>query len=250
MLRGDTAPTLRDSLELQLLGSWDLRRGVGSVPLGVREQRLVALLALRGRRPRTQIAGTLWPDTTDGRASSSLRAAVLRVRRSAADLLDGGRSSLALAGHVHVDVDDVRRCATDVTADPSGDAVRRVSILGHADLLPGWYEDWVVLERERLQHLRLRSLEAVARAALDRGEFDLALTAAIEAVAIEPLRESAHAIAIRAHLMAGNRASAVTEYRDYRHLLRNVLAITPSRELNDLLAPLLIPAQRQQRDRA
>ncbi len=189
----------------------------------------------------TQIAGTLWPDTTDVRALSSLRAAVLRVRRSAPELLDGGRTSLALAAEVQVDVNEVMQCVTDVAADPA----RQVNLLRHADLLPGWYEDWVVVERERLQQLRLLSLESVARAALDRGDFDLALTAAIETIAIEPLRERAHAIAIRAHLMAGNQSSAVTEYRDYRHLLRTMLAIAPSRELNELLTPLLVPIPRR-----
>lgn len=245
MLRVEATRTLPDTLGLQLLGCWDLRSGTGLVSLGVREQRLVALLALRGRRPRTQIAGTLWPDTTDVRALSSLRAAVLRVRRSAPDLIDGGRTSLALAAEVQVDVNEVMQCVADVAADPADDPARQVSLLRHADLLPGWYEDWVVVERERLQHLRLLSLESVARAALDRGDFDLALTAAIETIAIEPLRESAHAIAIRAHLMAGNQSSAVTEYRDYRHLLRSMLAIAPSRELNELLTPLLVPIPRR-----
>jgi DNA-binding SARP family transcriptional activator len=73
--------------------------------------------------------------------------------------------------------------------------------------------------------------------------------AALEAVAIEPLRESAHAIAIRAHLRAGNRSEAVREYRDYRRQLRQVLAITPSREMDDLLRPLLIPAHGSRADR-
>ena len=65
MLRGDAFPTSKETLELRLFGCWDLRAGSHAVPLGGREQRLVALLALRGRRARSQIAGTLWSDESD-----------------------------------------------------------------------------------------------------------------------------------------------------------------------------------------
>lgn len=248
MLADDALSILEAPVELRLFGCWDLRsRAAGSIELGRREQRLVALLALRGRRPRSQIAGTLWPDTTDERALTSLRSAVLRIRRSAGDLLLVGRSTLALADHVRVDVQEMVRCAADVEWETAGDPRHRLAMLRTADLLPGWYEDWVVFERERLQFLRLRALEEVARSALAVGHHDLALTAALDVIAVEPLRESAHAIAIRAHLLAGNRPGAVLEYQDYRRHLEQVLAIPPSREMDELLEPLLLPHPRQTR---
>jgi DNA-binding SARP family transcriptional activator len=249
MLRGDAVPTSKETLELRLFGCWDLRAGSRAVPLGGREQRLVALLALRGRRPRSQIAGTLWPDTTEERALTSLRSAVLRVRRSASDLLEFGNSTLALSPDVRVDLQHLSRWAPEIGDLPTGDVRWWVSLLRDAELLPGWYEDWVVFERERLLHLRLTALESLAQHALDAGDHEQALMAALEAVAIEPLRESAHAIVIRAHLRAGNRSEAVREYQDYRRQLRQVLAITPSREMDDLLRPLLIPAHGSRGDR-
>src|SRR5512141_1973632 len=87
---------------LQLFGWWDLRVREQSVTLGRREQRLIALLALTGRRARTQIAGILWPDSTESRAMVSLRAAVWHVRQAAHGVLAAEQSTLALAPHVTI----------------------------------------------------------------------------------------------------------------------------------------------------
>jgi DNA-binding SARP family transcriptional activator len=242
MLRAD-APTQRTGLTLTLCGCWDLRVEGRPVELGGREQRVVALLALRGRKPRSQIAGTLWPDTTDDRALTSLRAAVLRVKRAAPGLVDVRRTTLALSPDVHLDVADLHRCAALVGEEQALDAPRAMAVLRQADLLPGWYEDWVLFERERLQQVRLDALESLARREIAEGNAAHALAAAREAIAIEPLLESAHAVAIQAHLLAGNRSAAVREYQVYRRRLRQVLAIEPSPELGDLLARPLIPRQ-------
>lgn len=230
-------------LDLRLFGCWDLRVGDHTITLGSREQRLLALLALRGRRPRSYVAGTLWPTSTETRAQNSLRAAVLRSRKAAPGLIDAGRTTVALMPEVRVDVHEMVRVAE------SGHAMGRepdatMALLAGADLLPGWYDDWVLFERERLQHLRLRALESLAESQLACGNHDLALAASLEAIAIEPLRETAHSIAIRAHLCAGNRSAAVREYREYRARLEDELGITLTLTLEDLARPFL-PAQRR-----
>jgi DNA-binding SARP family transcriptional activator len=244
VMREDAGPKLPRTLELRLFGCWHLSAPAGVVDLGGREQRLVALLALRGRKPRSQIAGTLWPDTTDERALTSLRSAVLRVRRSASGLLELSHSTLALAPDVRIDVQEVVRWAAETAGQPTGHERWWVNVLRGADLLPGWYEDWVVFERERLQLLRFAALESVALHALEGGDHDTALTAALEAVAIEPLRESAHSLVIRAHLVAGNHSDAVLAYRAYCRQLRQSLSIPPSSEIEGLLRPLLVTHSR------
>jgi DNA-binding SARP family transcriptional activator len=237
MLRDETK-RLGVRLDLQLLGWWELHVADTPVLLGHREQRLVALLALRGSRTRSHVAGTLWPDATEERALSSLRSAVLRTRRAVDGLLEVGRGTLSLGREVHVDVQDLCDCAAALMDRPVGDSQRVMSTLTSADLLPGWYEDWVLFERERLQHLRLRSLEALALNALDRGCPEDAVAAAQAAVAIEPLRESAHAIAIRAHLVEGNRAAALRQFQGYRARLARELGVAPSPEIVALVSRL------------
>ena len=244
-MQSNAIPDASAGLELRLFGCWDLQSPSGTVSLGGREQRLLALLALRGRRPRVQIAGTLWPDTTDERALTSLRSAVMRVRRSTSDVLEVGHSTLALSPAIRVDVQQVTRLAADPRTHSTGRARWWVGVLRDAELLPGWYEDWVSFERERLQHLRLAALESEALRSLDRGDFDTALMAAKEATTIEPLRENAHSILIRAHLLAHNPSAAVHEYRTYRRQLHKVMAISPSREMDELVRPIIVPAARR-----
>jgi len=160
MQRGSGADE-SSQFDLRLFGCWDLRVDGRAVELGGREQRLLALLALRGRRSRSYVAGTLWPDTTENRAQTSLRTAVLRSRRVVDGILDAGRTTVALAPGVRVDVHEMLRVAEPrhaAVSDP--DAITAMMAAG--DLLPGWYDDWVIFERERLQHVRLRALESLA----------------------------------------------------------------------------------------
>lgn len=243
-MQGDHGTAATGRLELRLFGCFDLRVEGRSVEMGRREQKLVAFLALRGRRSRAYVAGMLWPDTSESRAMTSLRTAVLRSRRAVPGVLETGRTNLALAADLDVDVDRLLRCAADIErAAGCGDAADALPTLASADLLPGWYDDWVLFEKQRLQHLRIRALESLAKQQLGLGQVDLALLAAQEAVALEPLRESAHALLLRAHLRAGNRAAAVRAYEDYRQQLRHELGIGPSLELGRLLQPGVVPAQ-------
>jgi DNA-binding SARP family transcriptional activator len=107
------------------------------------------------------------------------------------------------------------------------------------DLLPDWYDDWVVLERERFRQLRLHALEALCRRLTEAGRFGAAVQAGLAAVAGEPLRESAHRILIQAHLAEGNPGEAVRQYHLYRRLLAGELAIEPSATIRGMVAPLL-----------
>jgi hypothetical protein len=66
-----------------------------------------------------------------------------------------------------------------------------------ADLLPGWYDDWVLSEAEDWRQLRLHALEALADRLTATGRWGEAADAAGAAVRAEPLRESANAALIR-----------------------------------------------------
>ena len=107
---------------LSLLGGWQLVVDGDVVALGGREQRLCALLALSGTRARAQVAGTLWPDSTDARALASLRRAVAQTHQRCAGLLAADRTSIGLAADVVVDVDALRAAVTDPVAKARGSA--------------------------------------------------------------------------------------------------------------------------------
>jgi DNA-binding SARP family transcriptional activator len=109
------------------------------------------------------------------------------------------------------------------------------------DLLPGWYDDFVIFERERLRQRLLHALEALSRLLVDARRYAQAVEVALEAVHAEPLRESAHRTLLEAHLAEGNLVEARRGYCGYRDLIRRDLGVEPDPALAALVA-LPLPA--------
>jgi DNA-binding SARP family transcriptional activator len=64
-----------------------------------------------------------------------------------------------------------------------------------SDLLPGWYEEWVIFERERLRQRLLHAMESLVRRLISHNRLADAVQVAVTAVGVEPLRESAQRLA-------------------------------------------------------
>jgi DNA-binding SARP family transcriptional activator len=232
----DGSTTQRASL--QLLGWWHLTRGGRPLHLGGREQRLTALLALRGRRPRVLVAATLWPDSLEGRSRASLRTAIKQTQEHAPGLLEADRATVGLSRDVHVDVDGLVRAMRAGPAHQRKNPSALLSLLETAELLPGWYDDWVLYEREKLEQTMVRTLETMATSAYERGDLVTALHAARAASRMEPLLDAMRSIAIRARLGLGDLSGAVQEFRRYRRLLSQELGVEPPAELAALFEGL------------
>jgi DNA-binding SARP family transcriptional activator len=199
-------------------------------------QRLIAHLGLCGRPGRGAIAGHLWPDVPEDHAQGSLRSALWRVQKVVPGLVEVSGGALGLAAGVQVDVreftDWARRVMDPMVCVDTG-SPPDVALRG--ELLPGWYEDWVLLERERLRQLRMHALEALADKLAAAGRCGEALQAAYAAVRTEPLRESAHRAVVRAHLAEGNVAEAVRAYASFRDLLGAELGVAPTVLMTELI---------------
>jgi DNA-binding SARP family transcriptional activator len=235
-----------EPFELALFDNCTLWKGRRAVPLKSREQRLVALLGLEGSRSRGYIAGMLWAEATEAHAAGSLRATVWQLDRTAPGLLCHGNGQLGLDPVVGVDVRRFKLHAHRIIAMAQQDAVEglaekaadSLSVLLSGELLAGWYEDWALLERERLQQLRICALEVLAELMMDCGQVITALTAALAATAIEPLRESAQRAVIRIHMANGNYHAALRQYLTFRSQLQRELGIGPSVQMERLVGPL------------
>jgi DNA-binding SARP family transcriptional activator len=182
---------------------------------------------------RIRAASTLWPETTEARAAASLRSALWRLRQAAPWLVAVGEG-LQIPSEVEIDIREVRRVAGQV-ADPLSANEHAEPELFMTDLLPDWYDDWVIIERERFRQVRLHALEELSALLTSKGRYAKAIDAGLGAIASEPLRESAHMIVIRAHLAEGNVAEAVRQFRTYSVLLEEELGVEPSAELRELI---------------
>ncbi len=208
-------------------------------------QRLTAFLALQDRPlTRSYVAGALWPETTDLKASANLRSSLWRVQRLCRHVIEASVQQLRLGPHVIVDLREAETRAHQLLdrATFCGDALTVAirSDLSH-DLLPDWFDDdWVIVERERYHQLRLYALEAMCERLTSTGRYGEAVDAGLAAVRAEPLRESAHEVLIKAHLAVGNRCEAVRQYDRCRRLLMSELGLEPSLSLRQLLPPHLL----------
>lgn len=219
---------------LTLFGGFRIH--IGGVPLqpAVSVQRLIAYLAIQGPALRSDIASALWSDTTDNSALACLRTTIWRANKIMRGLVINCRGLLALADFVD---SDVQHFAAEARAQLSEAAEPKISILeiGACDLLPGWDDDWVVFERDRLKQLQLHMMEAMAKSLSLRGDYGVALDIALRAVRTDPLRESARRVVINIHLAEGNLIEALREYKRFHREVTSELGVPPSTALSQLV---------------
>ena len=226
---------------LALFDGFELRYGSRVVPLPLTAQRVLAFVALQEHSVlRRYVACMLWVDSTEEHATSSLRSVLWRLRRSGHNLIEVEGPRIRFAPGVAVDVHEVTawsRRLLDTDPDQMTDHRGRGYVLG--DLLPDWYDDWVLLERERLRELRVYAFEALCERLTVRGSYAAAMQAAQSVLKLEPLRESAHRLLVRIHIAEGNQSEAIHHYQLYRKLLQGELGLQPSAQMEQLISPLV-----------
>jgi DNA-binding SARP family transcriptional activator len=226
-----------------LLGGFRLLAGNDVLRLSGGAERLLAFVALHHQAiGRLLVAGTLWSEVSEDRAYATLRSALARLDHTSRTALHVTPLSLELAQGVAVDFHEARALAhrllrptPPAETDLSPAAIARLSL----DLLPVWYDDWVLLEAEDWRQLRLHALDALVGNLTTARRFGDAMVAAGAAVQADPLRESAHATLIRVHLAEGNQSEALRAFHRFSHLLQADLGLAPTPQLHELVADLL-----------
>jgi DNA-binding SARP family transcriptional activator len=224
------------SYSLRLLRGFELRHRDEVIPLPMSAQRLAAFLALHDRPiQRLHVSGTLWIDSSEEHANASLRTALWRLRRAGPAMVDGTSTHLVLSQSLLVDIHETAMRAKRILRGEAQDGDDLFLLAQAGELLPDWYDDWVVIERERLRQLCVHALERLSTDARAAGQFAHATDAGLAAVAFEPLRESAHRVVIEAHLAEGNASEAVRQYELFRRLLGSKLGLRPSPLMQELV---------------
>jgi DNA-binding SARP family transcriptional activator len=223
--------------QLRLFQSWQLLWGADVVHVAARQQRLITALAINGPRPRSYLVGLLWPEHPEQRALESLRVSVHIVTRQLPGLVINGGPVLSLSELADVDLHRVRSQIRQLSqAGVNGNAASCLHELRHADLLPGWYDDWIVFEQSRLRQDRLHGLLVIARESLARCAYEIASEAAEAALELEPLYERAVSLLMQAERQQGNIASALRIFEKYEVQLQDQMGISPSEAIRRLTA--------------
>jgi len=142
-----------------LLGKFDVRRDGKSITIASRPaQSLFAYLILSAgtSHRREKLAGFLWPDSLEETARDNLRHALWRMRKA---LPSNPNAEFILADDLSVAFNASAEYSLDVaeleklSESTSADELMAVLSEYHGELLPGFYDEWVVLEREHLNSI-------------------------------------------------------------------------------------------------
>jgi DNA-binding SARP family transcriptional activator len=225
-----------------LLDGFRLAHDDRQVTLPASSQRLLAYLSLHDRPlGRTRVAFTLWTNADETRAFGALRSALWRLRRVPHPLVVTRPQGLALAPGIRVDLREgmgLANALLDGDGDGDWTGVHASQLQG--ELLPDWYDDWVVRAREQFDELRVHALEALSERNLRAGRHARAIEAGLAAAHAEPLRESTHRALIRAYVAEGNHAEALDHYRRFARRLRDEVGMRPSDQMDTLVRAIAV----------
>lgn len=221
-------------LQARLLGQYEIRIDGKPVVISSRPtQSLLAFLLLHPNRShrRENLAGQFWPDSSESNARSNLRHELWRIRKALGPGTAARMESDDLVVTYHpqpgdqLDVDSFEACSDDETSTDA--LLLAVSAYG-GDLLPGFYEEWVILERERLRAAYERKLGRLLDRLLAERRWNEVLEWGERWVASGGIPEPAYRALMLAHAGLGNLAGAATQYQRCVEALNRELGVEPS----------------------
>ncbi len=238
-------------------------------PLGGLEsskaQELLCYLLLHRDRPHTResLATLLWCDTPTAQARKNLRQTLWQLQSALDPMGSHAGPSLLLVEpdwvHLNPEADlwldvaafEQRVLPLQGTRGSQMDASAALDLrdavgLYEADLLEGWYQDWCIFERERLQSDFLSTLDKLMDYSEAQGEYESGLGYGQRILRCDRARERTHRQMMRLFYLAEDRSGALRQYARCVAALREELGVEPGRRTEALCqqirADLLDPA--------
>jgi adenylate cyclase len=231
-------------LRVRLLGQFDVRLDDKPIELSPRAaQSLIAYLILnRGNSYRREkLAGMLWPASTEANSRNNLRQALWRIRRS----LDPKSSEYLQADNFAIGFNEKSSfwLDTSILEAPlkdnwSSDDLMEVAAVYQGDLLPGFYENWVVLEREHLRAQYEQKILLLLDRLIRETRWNDVLVWAEKWIANGGSPEPAYRALMIAHSKLGDIANVASSYQRCRDALDDALGLEPSEETEQLFRNL------------
>ncbi|GIW04091.1 MAG: hypothetical protein KatS3mg059_0711 [Thermomicrobiales bacterium] len=251
-------PGEEPALSIRLLGGFALRRGAAALPPleSARLASLLAYLLLHCDVPqaRQHLAYVLWPDSTDSQARTNLRHLLHTLRHALPDIdtfLEVTPRTLRWRAEASFWLDVIafdHAIARSEQANISEAlaALRHAVALYTGDLLEGWYDEWLLGEREHYRQRYLAALERLTTLLEASGDYGDAIVYAERLLQHDPLREETYQLLMRLYDARGDRARALRVYHACSATLEHELGVEPSpatRAVYEALLPVETEAE-------
>ncbi|MFN8516289.1 MAG: BTAD domain-containing putative transcriptional regulator [Chloroflexia bacterium] len=237
---------MADDLRLECLGGLRVTRRDGPVSglISAKAQALLVYLAVTDQyHAREALAGLLWGEQSDEAARTSLRQAIAHLRRVLGDILISTRAFVGLRSDVPYWVDVVAFEAALRQPESAADLgqLRTAVELYRGDFLAGFavrdapaFDEWVVVQQERLKQLAARAWSILANAYAARGDNPAASDALARLLALDPWREEALRQLMLLLARSGQRNAALAQFATTRRQLAAELGVEPEAETSEL----------------
>jgi len=237
-------------LQIRLLGRFDVQLDGDPVDIPSRPaQSLLGFLALSPSvaHRRERLSGLLWPDADEANARSNLRHALWRIRQAlsagsgkGAEFLASDNISLTFNLTPGTWVDALQVGRKDSPEEPPDALHADVSAYG-GELLPGFYDEWVILERERLRASFERKMQLFLRCLVAERRWAEVLDWGERWIALGQAPEPAFRALMEAHAGVGDRAAVAAVFRRCAEALSRDLGVEPSAQTAETYQRLSAP---------
>src|SRR5437588_6956132 len=242
-------------LSIQLFGKFSVRRNErlldGFDARKVQELFCYLLLHRDHSLPRETLASILWPDTTTTLSKKNLRHALWQLQSALGSqtelindrvlLVEPEWVQLNPEGDLWLDVavfeksyDLVQKRPGQKLDDQAAQMLENAVQLYQGPLLEGWYQDWCLYERERLQTTYLAMLDKLMSYCDAHRDYETSLLYAMRIMCYDRARERTHQRMMRLYYLIGDRAEALRQYERCAAALDEELGISPSKSTQAL----------------
>jgi WD40 repeat protein/DNA-binding SARP family transcriptional activator len=232
-------------LQIRLLGQFDVRLDGKRVLLPSRAgQSLLAYFALTAgtAQRREKLAGMFWPDSSEDTARKNLRQELWRIRKAITPQKTEGTDYLLAEDFTitfnpqadyWLDVAQFEKLGPEIEALTSGLA------LYQGELMPGFYDEWVLLERERIRSVFDNKMEQLLAHLIMAERWTAAQEQAERWLALGSSLEPAYRALMLVYGARGDMAKVSTIYQQCMTALDEQLGLEPSPETRALYDGLL-----------
>lgn len=229
-------------LDVKLLGRFDVNVDGRQVELTSRPAQLLFIyLILNSGMPmrREKIAGTMWPESSGKNARDNLRHALWRLRKTLEEAgadLECIKADDETIRFEHGDDSQVDIATLDQNRHQEADSEDLTQSLEvyAGDLLPGFYEDWITRERDRLRAVYEAQLVKLIDRLQRAGQWTRVIEWGERWIALGGAPEPAYRALMTAHGRLNDLSSVAAVYQRCINSLGEQLGIEPSEETRDL----------------